>query len=69
MKKFVPFALGALTLAAAAGLDRAIKKHGGIKHSMAKIKASPLVSGAMTKITDLKQRFADNDDSATANAA
>lgn len=70
MKKFLlPLAVSLVSTAVVAGVTYAIKKQGGIEPTIDKLKQNRLVSGALGKIDDLKQRFAANDDRQDAAAA
>jgi hypothetical protein len=62
MKKIVlSLAISLVSTAVIAGVTYAIKKQGGIEPALGKIKKARVVSGALGKIDDLKQRFATND--------
>jgi hypothetical protein len=70
MKKFLlPLAVSLASSAVAAGVAYAIKKQGGIEPTIDKLKKTRVVSSALGKIDDLKQRFAANDDRQDAAAA
>ena len=69
MKKVLSVALGLAGTALIAGVAYAVRQNGGVKDTMTKIKESPLVTNAMGKVSDLKQRFAANDQVDTQAAA
>ncbi len=70
MKKFIlPLAVSLVSTAVVAGATYAIKRQGGIEPTIDKLKQNRLVSSAIDKLGDLKQRFAANDDLQSAAAA
>jgi hypothetical protein len=69
MKKIVlSLAASLVSTAIVGGAAYAINQNGGMKRTAAKLRRHPIVASAMSKVDELKQRFA-NDDSPDAQAA